>query len=132
MSSLWTPGGEHEVPREQPGPAEAPVGEPDIDPQVQAEMEARMREAQEQLLSVPASQIVTNHVIGLYELGALHLSVDPPNVADARLAIDAMGLLVENLADHLDNADTLGAALHQIRLAYVEVHNAAGEEPAGD
>ena len=128
MSSFWTPSGEHEISRESddaPSPNPAPdfVGESDIDPETSAAMEQQLREAQEQLLSVPAGQIVANHVIGLFELAALHLRVDPPNLDEARLPIDAMGVLVEQLGDQLPEHQTLAAALHQIRLAYVEVQN---------
>tara|TARA_B100002052_G_C15314026_1_gene346698 strand:+ start:204 stop:485 length:282 start_codon:yes stop_codon:yes gene_type:complete len=86
-------------------------------------MEQQLREAQEQLLSVPASQIVANHIIGLFELAAIHLRVDPPNLEEARLPIDAMGILVEQLGEQLPEHQTLAAALHQIRLAFVEVQN---------
>ena len=128
MSSFWTPSGEHEVPTEDNGggafdPQVSGVGDPEIDPETAAAMEQQLREAQEQLLSVPAGQIVANHVIGLFELAALHLRVDPPNLDEARLPIDAMGILVEQLGDQLPEHQTLAAALHQIRLAFVEVQN---------
>ena len=128
MSSFWTPSGEHEVPNEDNGggafdPQVSGVGDSEIDPETAAAMEQQLREAQEQLLSVPAGQIVANHVIGLFELAALHLRVDPPNLDEARLPIDAMGILVEQLGDQLPEHQTLAAALHQIRLAFGEVQN---------
>ena len=86
-------------------------------------MEQKLREAQELLLSVPDSLFVANHFIGLFELAAIHLRVDPPNLEEARLPIDAMGILVEQLGDQLPDHQTLAAALHQIRLAFVEVQN---------
>jgi hypothetical protein len=130
VSSFWTPSGEHKVPgKESPlsqapevtdsDPIDNPYGA-DVDPQMAAAMEQRMREAQEQLLSVPASQVVANHMIGLFELAALHLRVDPPNLEEARLPIDAMGLVVDNLGSELPDADTIKMALQQNRLAYVE------------
>ena len=130
MSSFWTPSGEHEVPTDSdatpaPNLSNEPGGQPEIDPETADAMEQQLREAQEQLLSVPASQIVANHVIGLFELAALHLRVDPPDLEEARLPIDAMGVLVEQLGDQLPEHQTLTAALHQIRLAYVEVQNQA-------
>ena len=131
MSSFWTPSGEHKVPGAESPSSQAPeiadseaMDNPygaDVDPQMAAAMEQRMREAQEQLLSVPASQVVANHMIGLFELAALHLRVDPPNLEEARLPIDAMGLVVDNLGSELPDADTIKMALQQIRLAYVEV-----------
>ena len=128
MSSFWTPSGEHEVPNEDNGggafdPQVSGVGASEIDPETAAAMEQQLREAHEQLLSVPAGQSVANHVIGLFELAALHLRVDPPNLDEARLPIDAMGILVEQLGDQLPEHQTLAAALHQIRLAFVEVQN---------
>ena len=128
MSSFWTPSGEHEISGDSgDAPSANPVpdfnSEADIDPETSAAMEQQLREAQEQLLSVPAGQIVANHVIGLFELAALHLRVDPPNLDEARLPIDAMGVLVEQLGDQLPEHQTLAAALHQIRLAFVEVQN---------
>jgi len=130
VSSFWTPSGEHEVPTDSdatpaPNLSNEPGGQPEIDPETADAMEQQLREAQEQLLSVPASQIVANHVIGLFELAALHLRVDPPDLEEARLPIDAMGVLVEQLGDQLPEHQTLTAALHQIRLAYVEVQNQA-------
>lgn len=147
MSTLWTPSGEHEVPRERanapadpvenssPGPygdhvevdphsglpIDPRTGEP-FDPEELAAMEEQLREAQEQLTSVPAAEIVQNHMMGLFELAALHLRRDPPDLAEARLPIDALGLLVENLADQLPAGETLMGALQQIRMAYVEIH----------
>ena len=111
-------------------PQVAGVGDSEIDPETAAAMEQQLREAQEQLLSVPAGQIVANHVIGLFELAALHLRVDPPNLEEARLPIDAMGILVEQLGDQLPEHQTLAAALHQIRLAFVEVQNHTPDDEA--
>jgi hypothetical protein len=60
--------------------------------------------------------------MGLYELGAIHLSASPPSLAEAAIAIDAFGCLVEGLGDRLGpDAPTLRDALNQIRLAFVQV-----------
>ena len=130
VSSFWTPSGEHEVPGETSDAEPVPglAADTEIDPDTAAAMEQQLREAQEQLLSVPAGQIVANHVIGLFELAAIHLQVDPPNLEEARLPIDAMGILVEQLGDQLPEHQTLSAALHQIRLAFVEVQNQPEED----
>ena len=87
-----------------------------------AGIEAAMSEARARLLEVPADVVVTNHVMGLYELAAIHLSTDPPNLEDASLAIDAVGCLVEGLGDRLgDEAATMRDALANIRMAYVSL-----------
>jgi hypothetical protein len=63
--------------------------------------------------------------MGLYELGAIHLSADPPRLAEAALAIDAVAALVEGLGDRLGpETETLVAALANIRLAFVQIKGA--------
>lgn len=93
----------------------------DIDPEAAQAMAEQMAEAQQRILAEPVDAMVSNHVMGLYELAALHLSADPPNLVEARLPIDAIGLLVENLGDRLAEPATLTSALQQLRLAYVEL-----------
>ena len=72
-----------------------------------AEIEAAMAEARARLAEVPAEVVVTNHVMGLYELAAIHLSSPTPDLVSASLAIDAMALLVDGLGERLgdDAAD---------------------------
>jgi hypothetical protein len=135
--SLWTPGGEHPVDREPPQSAQpqpqaaprpsAPGADPlaDLTPEERAEAEAmaaEMADVRRQLAEVPAAVVVANHVMGLYELAAIHLSQQPPALAEARVAIDAMAAVVEGLAGRLgDNEPTLRDALHQLRLAFVQL-----------
>jgi hypothetical protein len=74
----------------------------------------------------PVEDIISNHCYGLFELAALHLSQQPVNLASARLAIDAMGYLVEGLGERLgQTAGTLADGLTQLRLAYVRIADAA-------
>jgi hypothetical protein len=131
MSSLWTPGGERPVGRgpENPPARPAPPSGPD-DLADDEELEARAQELAEQLARTPAAVVVANHAMGLFELGALHLSQQPPNLDQASLAIDAMAALVEGLQGRLGESEpTLSEALAQIRLAFVQLKaaNAAGE-----
>ena len=84
------------------------------------------------LAEVPAETVVVNHVMGLYELAAIHLSADQPNLPAAALAIDAVACLVEGLGSRLGpDAPTLVDALSNIRLAFVQIkaatHAAQGE-----
>lgn len=84
-----------------------------------------LEDARARLASVPAEYVVSNHVMGLYELAAIHLSATPPSLAQAALAIDAVGCLVDGLGDRLgDDADTLRNALANIRLAFVQIKGA--------
>jgi len=89
------------------------------------DVQAALAEARERLGDVPAAVVVTNHVMGLYELAAIHLSAQPARLADAVLAIDAMACLVEGLGDRLgDDAALLRDALANIRLAFVQIKGA--------
>jgi hypothetical protein len=92
--------------------------------QVDSALEA-IEEVKRQLAEVPAEVVVTNHVMGLYELAAIHLSAVPADLPQAALAIDAVACLVEGLGDRLgDDAPTMRDALANIRLAFVQIKNA--------
>lgn len=138
--SLWTPDGEHEVPRDsggqQPGPASAAneamadgiPGGPSLDdlsPEERAQAEAmaaELAEARARLAETPSAVVVANHAMGLYELGAIHLSDNPPNLAEAKVAIDAMAAIVDALPGRLgEHEETLKAARGQIQMAFVEL-----------
>ena len=102
----------------------APGG--DSDDAVRQAAEA-LEEARSRLASVPAEVVVTNHVMGLYELAAIHLSSDPVDLVSAALAIDAVGCLVEGLGARLgEEHSTMTDALANIRMAFVQVKAAAG------
>ena len=93
-----------------------------------------MAELQEQLATTPAAVVVANHAYGLFELAALHLSLERPQLEQARLAIDALGFLVEGLGERLgESAGELTTALGQLRMAFVQIQAAvrSGEAPAG-
>jgi hypothetical protein len=126
--SLWTPDGEHRVEREEP--AAEPEGDPlaGLSPEEREQamaMAAEMDEVRRQLVAVPASVVVANHAMGMYELAAIHLSTEPPNFVEAQVAIDAMAAIVEGLRGRLgENEPTLVDALAQLRMAYVQLHGA--------
>jgi hypothetical protein len=85
-----------------------------------------MENVRQQLLLVPAETVVTNHIMGLYELAAIHLGASPPNLVSAALAIDAVACLVEGLGDRIGpDAATMRDALANIRLAFVQIKNLA-------
>ncbi len=140
--SLWTPGGEVPVGRQpasepagrEPGSGGADdgvagvVGAPDLDslsPEERAQAEAmiaQMAEVQRQILSAPATQFVTNHVVGLYELAAIHLGQPEPDLDATRLAIDAMAAVLDAVEDRLgDDGRALRDALTQLQMAFVQV-----------
>jgi hypothetical protein len=97
----------------------------DLDPETAdalADAERAMQEARERLAEVPAEVVVTNHVMGLYELAAIHLSASPPDLRQSVLAIDAVACLVDGLGERLgDDYPTMRDALNNIRLAFVQI-----------
>ncbi len=112
----------------------APLDNDELDPEqldALADAEQAMAEARARLGEVPAEVVVTNHVMGLYELAAIHLSASPPNLGEAALAIDAVACLVDGLGDRLgEEAGTMRDALNNIRLAFVQVRGAVGADDA--
>ena len=133
MPTLWTPEGEHGVP-DLPGDtapekaAKKPAAEP-TEEQLAAERAAIERE----LAAAPAEDIVANHCFGLFQLAALYLTQSPPDLAKAKLAIDALGAVVDTLGDRLgESAPTLQGALAQIRLAFVELTGKAATPAEGN
>jgi hypothetical protein len=129
VSSLWTPGGEHRVPDDRdPAPAEEIDDvEEGFDDATEAELRAELDEARRRLAEVPAAQVVANHAMGLFELGAIHLSRQPPDLAEASVAIDAMAAVVDTVGERLGpNASVLRDALSQIQMAFVQVRTQEG------
>jgi hypothetical protein len=85
-----------------------------------------MARMQEELAKTPVEVVVANHAFGLFELAALHLSLQPPQLDQARLAIDALAALVEGLAGRLgEHEGQLRDGLAQLRMAYVQIKNSA-------
>lgn len=138
--SLWTPGGERPVGGSgdggaapggsAPGADDLPPGAEDLSPEDQArlrQMQEELAEVRAQLLGAPASVVVANHAMGIYELAALHLTAPEPRLPEAVLAIDALAALVEGLEGRLGEAEpTLREALSQLRAAYLEVSRQRG------
>lgn len=134
MSTLWTPGGERPI-RKDSGPeagnAAQPAGRQEAE-MTDEELHAEMAAVRDKLAQTPPEMIIANHAFGLFELAALHLSLEPPQLEQARLAIDALGLLVEGLGDRLgEHGPDLDAGLGQLRMAYVQIHGAhqVGDSP---
>jgi hypothetical protein len=119
------------VGRERPGTGSPPP--PTADPTGPAsaggaeataagEAEAALAEMRDRLAATPAEVVVANHAYGLFELAALHLSLERPQLDQARLAIDALAALVEGLGDRLGPAaQGLRDGLAQLRLAWVQI-----------
>lgn len=154
--SLWTPDGERPVSRE-PAPSASTGGQSapveltpeirealaaagvDVDsltPEQQAEaiqMMAEMTRVREQLLQTPAADVVANHLMGMYELAAIHMAQNPPNLAEATLGIEALAGVLDRLSGKFgENEPVLRQALTQLQQAFVELSNQVGETSTGD
>jgi len=127
--TLWTPGGEHPVDRPPPEPEAGPPPDLSDDEQAQLEaMQAEMDRVRAQLLEAPASAVIANHAMGIYELAAIHLTAEAPKLVEAVLAIDALSALVEGLEGRLGEPEpTLREALTQLKAAYLDVRSRAGD-----
>ena len=146
--SLWTPDGERPVSRTSPQSPSAPGGQPsaptgrpsaelrealseagiDIDqltPEQQADaaqMLQEMAQVREQMLSVPAADIVANHLMGIYELAAIHLGENPPNFEEATVAIESVRVVLERIGDKFgENEAILRQALTQLQMTFVQL-----------
>jgi hypothetical protein len=111
-----------------------PESEPDDDfggsGELSPEEEAEIRAMQAELLTVPASSVIANHVVNIFNLGMLHLFSQPPNLSEAALAIDGASAIVERLQGRLgDEEDILVDAVHQMRLAFVQISGTAPGAP---
>ena len=136
MSSLWTPSGEH-FPKKEGNDDTSPPGDPRDDTDdtqtsreapltgEQAAAQAEVDAMRAQLAHTPAEVVVANHCYGLFELAAIYLSQNPPQLFQARLAIDGLGALLDGLRGRLGEAEpALMESLSQLRLAFVGLEGA--------
>ena len=142
--SLWTPDGEHEIDRSS---SENPIADTEEDTDLEdlpgfdeltteqqeqaRSMAAELAAARQRLSQTPAAEVIANHVMGIYELAAIHLSDENPKLNEAQIAIDAMTGIVGSLEGRLgENENVIKDALQQIQMAYVQVASieAQGEE----
>lgn len=156
--SLWTPGGEHPVDRDRSSQPSSEPGDtggqgqgPDLlaalSDEQRAEFErlspeeqeqaklliAQMAESRQRMLETPAGIVVANHAMGLYELAAIHLGAETPQLTEAKVAIDALAGILDAVGDHLGpDGQTLRDALAQIQLAFVQIRAATEGGAASD
>ena len=94
-----------------------------------SERDQELERLRTELMDTDPAVVISNHCYGLFELGAVYLSAQPPRLEAARTAIDALAALTESLGDRLgEAAGPLAAGVAQLRLAWVQV-SAASAEP---
>ena len=118
MSTLWTPEGEYEP--HHGGDATADTQDEYGEPTAE-----QLHEAQriaDELRGADPAVVVANHCYGLFELAAVHLSSQPPNLSAAAMAIDALGGIVDQVGERLGQyRPELSDALGQLRLAFIQL-----------
>ena len=93
-----------------------------MDDNTTPEQTEALAKARARLAETPAQVVVANHVVGLYELAAIHLGANPPRLDEARLAIDALAAIVDSLGDRLGaDHSTFKDALSNIRIVWVKL-----------
>jgi hypothetical protein len=136
VSSLWTPDGEHDIPKGEAAPPSAAPANPATsaspeqrDPEIDREIVEEMADLEAELIAAPVEEVIANHCYGLFQLAAIHLGHQPPNLPAARLAIDAYGAIVEGLDTRLGApSETLRDGLAQLRIAFVQISAAASAQ----
>src|SRR5437773_169786 len=105
MSSIWTPGGEHQVPRASQDEGAGGASPPNASGAARASVAAyaddvaelseealedltdeelsELAEVQRQVLETPVEAVVANHAVNLFQLARLHLSQRPPRLNQA-------------------------------------------------
>jgi len=111
------------------------LADDETDRELAESLATEMAAARRRIAQVPASTVVANHAMGLFELAAIHLMQDPPNFSEATLAIDAVSALIDRLPGRLgDEENTLRQALSQLRLDFVRLKDrgaaSSSEAPA--
>ncbi len=131
MGTLWTPGGEREVPPAGPDPqSEAETGTPSAGPAEDAGQPDHLRAAAEaigvdldslneeeraqlaaeldemmavrrQVGATPAAEMLANHMMRLFDLATIYLETDPPSFNDAFTVIEAFRSMVDGLEGKL-------------------------------
>lgn len=79
-----------------------------------------------ELANTPASVVVANHCFGLFELAALHLSLDQPQLDEAKVAIDALLAITQGLEGRLGDVEPqLKEGVAQLQMAFVRIRDMA-------
>ena len=110
--------------RPVPGPA----------PRARRSTPSRCARCSTRLAETPVEAIVTQFAVELQEIAVLHLGLAaerPESLAQAAIAIDAMGAIVDAVGERFGpNAEPLRQAVAALRLGFVEVSSEIGQ--AGD
>lgn len=100
------------------------------EPERTSQEEAELAQLVELMATTPAKDFIAEYAVKLWEVAAVHLHGQPPNLIEAQLLIDAFGGMIDATEGRLgEDEPTLKEALHTIRLAYVQIETAYRSAP---
>lgn len=104
----------------------------DLSPQEQAaqqkQMQKEFEQTKKQIAEAPVEQIISTHVIGLYELAVIHLQQEVPNLEAAKIAIDAMAGLLDGVEGQIgEPEEPMKKLLSDLQMAFVKLNQQEDE-----
>lgn len=92
--------------------------------QLAAELGEMMRVRRE-VAATPASEMLANHMMRLFDLTTIYLESDPPAFGEAATVIEAFRAVLDTLGDRLGETEQpLTEALGQLQMLFVQVKEA--------
>lgn len=86
---------------------------------------AEMMRVRREVAATPASEMLANHLMRLFDLATIYLEGDPPSFSDASTVIEAFRAVLDGLGDRLGDAQQpLTEALGQLQMLFVQVKDA--------
>lgn len=92
---------------------------------------AEMMRVRREVAATPAAEMLTNHMMRLFDLATIYLEDNPPAFSDASTVIEAFRAMSDALGDRLgDSEDTMREALGQLQMLFVQVKDAHAAQEA--
>jgi hypothetical protein len=94
--------------------------------QLRAELEEMMRVRRE-VAATPATEMLTNHLMRLFDLATIYLEGDSPSFGDAATVIEAFRAMLDAVGDRLGESQSLlQEALGQLQMLFVQAKEQKG------
>ena len=94
--------------------------------QLRAELE-EMMSVRREVAATPATEMLTNHLMRLFDLATIYLEGDSPSFDDAATVIEAFRAMLDAVGDRLgDSQSLLQEALGQLQMLFVQAKEQKG------